>query len=59
LKKATDDIANLQKILSEKESEIAFLQSEDSEQGGDSRVESKVRELELGSERNEREINRL
>ena len=60
LKKIMDDIADLQKILSEKESKIASLQlqsTQDKEENYALKVS--VRELELGSEWNEKEIERL
>ena len=57
LKKAMDDITDLQKILSEKESEITSLQSlSTQDKEATLTLKVRIRQLKLGSKRNEREI---
>jgi len=58
LKKAMEDTAVLQKILSE-ESEIAILQSLSTHDKETHKLKVRIRQLELGSERNERQIEEL
>jgi len=59
LKKTMDEIVDLQKILSKKESEVTSLQSLAIQDKKTHTLKVRIRELELSSERNEREIERL